>query len=120
MDKKQPAINVAGFSGKMKTKIILALAILGMSFASCKKVYYNTDGKEVVAGEPLSKSYIESKTWIIVKAERYPVRVWKLRADGTETIITIEDVPDNMFDQPEYALWHTITGNTVAKLNIKY
>lgn len=104
----------------MKTKIILALAILGMSFASCKKVYYNTDGKEVVAGEPLSKAYIESKTWIIVTREDYPVRIWKLRADATQVIITIYDVPDTMYDQPQYALWHTITGNNVANLNIKY
>lgn len=79
------------------------------------------DGKEVTSGKPLTKSYIESKTWLIVKAEvNGAVTVWKLQAYETYETITITPVDDKLFHQDRYKEGHTIDGVLVSGLNIKW
>lgn len=113
-----------------KQTIIITVFCLGLSIASCKKVYNNYEPEQktlAVSGENYSSSedYIVKNNWRIIahdSDEKGSYLIWKLRVDNTNNYLIIDKAPPEQFYRADRQPGNpdaVLLGSAVIKLNIK-
>lgn len=109
----------------MKNKFIIAIALLGLAFASCKKVYNYPQPEEnkvtVSASENYNNSaaYISQNNWKVVEREdgdENKITKMKLNVVGTNNYIIVDPVDPSKYWKPEYFKGQTLTALQVTVL----